>query len=73
VSYRIGDMWAPRLPMREALQVEAEHFAACIAGTEKPITDGLMGRRVVQILEAACLSMRQRGQPVDLVPLRMAS
>ena len=31
VSYRSGDMWAPRLDNTEALQTEARHFADCIS------------------------------------------
>lgn len=73
VSYRIGDMWAPQLTTREALLTEADHFLACIASGQRPLTDGEMGLRVVEALEAATQSMRRRGHPVDLVPLRRAS
>ncbi len=73
VGYRIGDMWAPRLSMREALATEAEHFAACINGGATPMTDGLAGLRVVETLEAASESMRRRGYPIDLHPMRKAS
>ena len=68
-----GDMWAPRLSMREALATEAEHFAACINGGAVPMTDGLAGLRVVETLEAASESMRRRGYPIDLHPMRKAS
>jgi predicted dehydrogenase len=63
INYRMGDMWAPNIPYREALAAEAEHFLACIEGREKPLTDGAMGLRVVRILELATKSMRQNGQP----------
>ena len=66
VSYRTGDMWAPRLDATEALSLEAAHFVACIEGTEQPLTDGHAGLRVVRILEAATASMRQQGRPVPL-------
>jgi len=66
VSYRAGDMWAPKLDMSEALAVELAHFAECINGAAKPKTDGQAGYRVVCVLEAAAQSMRNRGALVDL-------
>ena len=65
INYRMGDMWAPNIPFREALDVEAEHFIACVEGREKPLTSGEMGLRLVRILEAATRSMRQQGLPVS--------
>lgn len=73
VSYRIGDMTAPRLDTTEALLTEVEHFAACIEGSAVPVTDGQMGLQVVEVLEAATRSLRMRGHPVDLQRLRRAS
>jgi predicted dehydrogenase len=64
VGYRTGDMWAPNLPMTEALHTEALHFLACIAGRETPITGGKMGLRIVRLLELATQSMKQRGTPI---------
>jgi predicted dehydrogenase len=66
VSYRTGDMWAPRVDVTEALQTEVAHFLRCIDGAETPITGGEAGLRVVRILEAATASMRQQGRPVSL-------
>ncbi|PYR74872.1 MAG: oxidoreductase [Acidobacteria bacterium] len=66
VSYRTGDVWAPRLDQTEALQTEALHFVKCIGGTERPITDGDAGLRVVRIMEAATRSMNGQGRPVEL-------
>lgn len=64
VSYRSGDMSAPRLDMTEALNVEAQHFAECIRNGTTPITDGHAGLRVVNVLEAATQSIKQRGKSV---------
>jgi len=64
VSYRTGDMWAPNLPVTEALHTEALHFLACIEGRETPITGGDMGLRIVRVLELATQSMKQRGTPI---------
>ena len=66
ISYRTGDLWSPNLPATEALALEAEHFAACVSGTEEPLTGGKAGLEVVRILEAANRSMRDRGAPVRL-------
>jgi predicted dehydrogenase len=66
VGYRTGDMWAPRLAVTEALRVEGEHFIDCITHQRKPRTDGELGLRVVQIIEAANESMRKRGATVDI-------
>jgi predicted dehydrogenase len=66
VGYRTGDMLAPNLDMTEALRVEAAHFVDCVQSGKPPISDGQAGLRVVQILEAATESMRQRGRPVEL-------
>lgn len=52
-EYRIGDIFSPRVPMREALAGVVEHFAKVIAGEKKPIMDGKSGLRVVSMLEAA--------------------
>ena len=66
VSYRMGDMWAPRLDQTEALQLEAAHFLDCVEAGDRPITDGAAGLRVVKIMEAGSRSMSQQGRPVDL-------
>lgn len=66
LGYRTGDMLSPRLEMKEALAVEAAHFVRCVTENEQPVSDGLAGLRVVQILEAASASMRRRGAPVEL-------
>jgi predicted dehydrogenase len=66
VSYRSGDMWAPRLEPTEALQTEALHFIDCIENGTRPETDGQAGLRLVKIVEAAERSLRERGQLVEI-------
>ena len=66
VGYRTGDMWAPKLDVSEALGVEVAHFADCITGGGRPMTDGEAGLRVVRLLEAASESMTERGRLVSL-------
>jgi predicted dehydrogenase len=69
VGYRIGDMWAPTIDGTEALRIEGEHFLDCIQNAKRPITDGHLGLRVVEIIEAATLSMRNRGKTVQIQSL----
>ena len=65
VSYRSGDMWAPRLDATEALHTEALHFLNCITHNKQPETNGQAGLRLVQMVEAAERSLRGRGQLVE--------
>jgi len=66
VSYRSGDMWAPQVEQVEALRLELTYFIDCIRNCQKPSNDGVAGLRVVQMLEAATESLRQRGTLVYL-------
>jgi predicted dehydrogenase len=66
VSYRIGDMIAPALNEREALQAVVEEFRASILERRRPLTDGAAGLRVLRMLEAATSSLSNGG---TLVPL----
>ena len=66
VSYRSGDMWAPRVEQTEALKVELSYFIDCVRTTQTPINDGVAGLRVVQLLEAADRSLKERGRAVTL-------
>lgn len=66
VSYRSGDMWAPKIEQTEALKVELDYFLDCIADKETPFNDGVAGLRVVRMLEAAHQSLKQKGKAVAL-------
>jgi predicted dehydrogenase len=66
IGYRAGDMWAPHIPAKEALQTEVEHFVDCLRNGKCSISSGLSGLRVVEILEAASQSIRAQGKPVRL-------
>jgi len=50
---RLERVWSPRLDGREPLRSAVEHFAECVAGGLRPVTDGTSGLRVVRLLEAA--------------------
>jgi hypothetical protein len=66
VGYRSGDMWAPKLAVTEALRVEGGQFVDAVAHAKRTETDGHLGLRVVQLIEAACDSMRNKGKTVYL-------
>jgi predicted dehydrogenase len=66
IGYRAGDMWAPHLPAKEALQTEIEHFIDCVHTGASPISDGITGLQVVRTLEAASRSSQAQGTPVRL-------
>jgi predicted dehydrogenase len=73
VGYRTGDMWAPKLAATEALSVASEHFVDCIEKGKAPETDGRLGLRVVELIEAATSSMRGRGETVYVRPQEKAA
>ena len=66
VSYRSGDMYAPKIENKEALQLEAEYFADCIDSGKQPFNNGEAGLKVVKMLEAADKSMKKGGEKVKI-------
>ena len=66
VSYRAGDMWAPRVEQSEALKVELDYFIDCVTKNQTPVNDGVAGCRVVRLLEAADQSLSARGKAIQL-------
>ncbi len=66
VSYRSGDMHAPRVEQVEALKQETEHFVSCIASGQRPVNDGASGLRIVRLLEACNASLRQGGREIPV-------
>ncbi len=64
VSYRSGDMWAPRVAQAEALQEEVRYFIDCLSTGGRPHNDGAAGLRIVKMLEAAQRSLQNRGKLV---------
>ena len=73
VGYRTGDMWAPKLSGAEALLMGSQHFVDCIEHGKAPDTDGRLGLRVVELIEAATSSMRGKGETVYIQEQRKAS
>lgn len=68
VSYRSGDVWAPKVERTEALALELQYFVDCVMNGRTPLNDCRAGLRVVSLLEAAEESLRQRGRLVPLNP-----
>jgi predicted dehydrogenase len=66
VSYRSGDMWAPKIEQTEALTSEAKYFIECIQKHQTPFNDGVAGLRVVKLLEAASKSLKESGKAINV-------
>lgn len=58
MSYRYGDITSPYVASDEPLSVQDAHFALCIMTGTTPNTDGASGLAVVEVLEAAQLSLQ---------------
>jgi predicted dehydrogenase len=66
VSYRSGDMYAPRIDQVEALSLMVKEFADCIQENRPALTDGDAGLRVLRILDAANRSIKADGANVRI-------
>lgn len=66
VSYRSGDMWAPKIEQNEALFMECSHLIDCINYDKPVINDGSKGLEVVRMLEACDKSLKNEGRPVEI-------
>lgn len=66
VSYRTGDVRAPRLDEREALATEVDEIVSAIAEGTPLVGDAALGLRTVQVLEAAERSARDGSRPIAL-------
>jgi predicted dehydrogenase len=65
-SYRYGDILSPRIKEVEPLKAEARSFLDCILSGMRPRTDGWNGLRVVEVIEAASVSLRDGGGQVPI-------
>jgi predicted dehydrogenase len=62
VQYRTGDVLVPKVDQTEPLEIACQHFVDCIHQGTTPITDGIAGLRVVELLEGAENFMRREGE-----------
>jgi predicted dehydrogenase len=66
LTYRSGDMIAPRLDAVEPLGMELADFAQAITTGSTPRSNARLGLEIVLALEAASESLRRRGMPVAI-------
>jgi predicted dehydrogenase len=66
VDYRTADVFIPKLENAEALSLMLEEFYRAIKTGSTPLTSAHSGHRIVSMLEAADLSLAQKGKPVEL-------
>jgi predicted dehydrogenase len=64
LTYRSGDMIAPRLDAAEPLSLELADFVQAITLGSTPRSDAPLGLEIVRALEAANTSLNQNGRPV---------
>ncbi len=66
VDYRTGDVFIPKLEMKEALLGMANDFITCIQTKGVPVSNAELGLEVIKILEAAQQSIKQNGKEIKL-------
>ncbi|WP_373500730.1 Gfo/Idh/MocA family protein [Desulfococcus sp.] len=65
-SYHYGDIYSPYVNQVEPLKTECQHFLDCIRMGSLPLTSGLQGLQVVQVLEAASESLKNNGARIEI-------
>jgi predicted dehydrogenase len=68
VAVRSGDISIPRVPSDEPLRLEVEEFAAAIRERRAPVSDGISGIAVVEVLAGLQRSLDEGGAVVTLDP-----
>lgn len=66
VDYRTGDVFIPKVEMKEALFAMADDFVNCIMQKKEPVSHSGIGIEVIRILEASQQSIKTNGQEVKL-------
>lgn len=66
VDYRVGDVYIPKLEIKEALSGMAHDFIQAIMTGSKPIASYESGLNTIRILEAAQISIKEQGREVVL-------
>ncbi len=67
LSYRTGDIIAPKIANTEPLFIEAQEFVEAVSNGGRPLTDGRAGLEVVATVEAAERSLVSGGCEVPVV------
>ncbi len=66
IDYRSGDIYAPKIDMKEALAGMAADFINAILNGTQPLSNYNSGLDVVRILEAAQTSIKNKGKEIIL-------
>lgn len=66
LAYRDGDVVSPVLGNKEPLSIEVQEFLSSVRTRRRPQSDGAFGLEIVCMLQAASLSLRDRGRFVPL-------
>jgi len=69
LTYRSGDMIAPRVEALEPLGLELRDFAAAIREGTTPVSNARLGLEIVLGLEALEKSLHSQGKPVAVAPV----
>jgi predicted dehydrogenase len=67
LTYRSGDVVAPRIEAAEPLALELQDFAHSIVTGSRPRSHAELGLEIVLAMEAAEESLRRNGEPVAVV------
>jgi len=63
---RDGDIISPRVKVSEPLKNQGKHFVECVKEGIQPLSDGLAGLEVVQVMAAVDRSVELNGVPVPV-------
>jgi predicted dehydrogenase len=66
VDYRTGDVYIPKLEMKEALLEMANDFVQSALNKKQPVSTSLLGLEVIKILEASQTSIKSNGKEIKL-------
>ncbi|MCK4692084.1 MAG: Gfo/Idh/MocA family oxidoreductase [Anaerolineales bacterium] len=61
LSYRYGDVVIPHIKFTEPLRVECNHFVESVMNRTEPQSSGIVGLKVVKVVEAATRSIENGG------------
>lgn len=70
LSYRYGDVVSPHVSHAEPLRIECNHFLESIVNQTQPLSNGLVGLKVVKVLEAAEQSLNNGGNQQVILDAR---
>lgn len=68
-AYHYGDIYSPYIKQFEPLKMECQHFLDCIRTGEESESSGMKGLHVVQVLEAASMSLKNGGHQIEIKDL----